>query len=656
MKYPHLFSELQLGSLRLPNRVMMAAMSTGLADADGRITPAQVAYYRERARGGVGLVVVEFACVDRRFGISESTQVVLDTDEAVDGHAELVRVVKAEGAVPALQLQMPGQFAMEQDGLLRVAPSEVVSRGSGRVRARALEGDEVLQIVEAFRAAARRAIAAGYEAIELHGAHGYLLHAFMSPAMNRRDDEWGGDEDRRLALPRAVIEAVKAEAGGRPVLYRFSAEDYVPGSLTIEDMVRIAPKLVAAGADALDISTGSLAGSLERTIDPMSVEGWRFELAERIREATGVPVAAIGSRWPAAAESALAESKADLIALGRPLLADAFWAAAARRGEPESIRPCTSCNWCADRVFKHQPTGCAENPRTGRELVEPMARDAGGGRRLVVVGAGPGGLAAALQADSVGFEVTLLERAERVGGGLIASAAPPHKDNLDWYRTYLERRTHGSGVDVRLGTEASVDLIGELDPFAVIHAQGAVEHQPHVPGAGLPHVRSAYAMLQEADPRPDLWAGPALVYGGGETGCETAELLAKHGIDVTLVTRSSAEQLARAAEPLYRKVLLRRLAANPRVTILSETHLVRIEPDVVIVESAAGGATIPASMVVMAQGRRSDDGLHRALEARGIRSVLIGDSRDIGRIGDAVHDANAAIRDLVGGPREPAPA
>ncbi|MRJ75127.1 FAD-dependent oxidoreductase [Aeromicrobium sp. SMF47] len=656
MKYERLFSEVRMRGVTLPNRVVMAAMSTGLADERGWITDAQIAYYAERARGGVGMVVVEFACVASRFGISEKTQVTLDDDRAVPGHARLVAAVKAEGAVAGLQLQMPGQFAAPRPGLVPIAPSEVRSRRDGSLRARGLDPGEVEDVVRAFGDAAARAVAAGYDAIELHGAHGYLLHAFMSPAMNRRDDAWGGDLMRRLALPLAVIAAVRAEIGDRPLLYRLSAEDYMSGGLSIDDMTTIAPLLVGAGVDGIDVSTGSIAGSLERTIDPMSREGWRFDLTRRIKAAVDVPVVGIGTRWPETAEAALEAGDVDLIALGRPLLADPAWAAKARGDRSAPIRPCTSCNWCADRVFKHQPTGCAENPRAGRELVPLLPRDIGRGRRIVVVGGGPGGMAAAIQAESVGFDVTLFERGTSLGGGLIASAAPPDKENLLWYRDYLVERLESSGVDVHLGVQASADAVDAIAPFAVIHAQGATSLGHDIPGHDGPTVHSAYDLLLDETEAVAALPGPAVVYGGGETGCETAELLAAHGLDVTLVSRSRDSELARAAEPLYRKVLLGRLRANPRLTVITESELVAITPTDVALAGVGQARRLPAATVVLAQGRRSDTGLHAELTARGRRCILIGDAAGIARIGEAVHQANAAVRDLAGTAGEPAPA
>jgi len=654
--YPTLLSPLRLGSLTIRNRTMMAAMSTGLSDHGGRVSEDQIAYYSERARGGVGMVAVEFACVDSRFGLSEERQLVIDDDAVIPGHERLVAAIRREGATPALQLQAPGQFAIPQPGSLPVAPSDVTSRRDGSLRARALTEAEIIGLVGSFRAAARRAMRAGYEGIELHAAHGYLLMAFLSPAMNERDDNWGGDEERRLAFPAAVIRAVKAEIGTAPLLYRVSGDDFTPGGLGVEDMVRIAPQLVEAGLDGLDVSSGTLGGSLERTIDPMSVEGWRFDMTRRIREAVSVPVGGVGARTPEAAEASLTRGDLDFVALGRPLLADPHWVAKAAAGESSDIRPCTSCNWCADRVFKHLPTGCAENPRTGRERVPLLRRDVGAGRKVVVVGAGPGGLAAAIQAESVGFAVTLFESETRLGGGLLASAAPPHKENLLWYSNYLARRVERSLVDVRLGERATLEMIVALEPFAVIQSQGSSALPLDVPGVGSPHVVSAYDLLLDKGPAPEEWGGPVVVYGGGESGCEIAELIAAHGLDVTLVSRSGERELARAAEPLYRKVLLGRLRTNPRITLALESHLLAISESEVEISGADNPIRIPAAMVVIAQGRQSNSDFHDQLRERGITSILIGDAQQIGRIGEAVHDANTAVRELAGAGADAPPA
>lgn len=657
MTFPSLFSPLRIGTLDLPNRVVMAPMSSALATADGRVSDRQIAYFRERARGGTGLIIVEFTCVDRRFGVSEPAQLVLEDDSALDGHIRLVQTVRAEGSAVAIQLQLPGQYALPSmnQGRIPAAPSDVHSRRSGQLTARAFDAAEVQELVTHFGRAAGLARRAGYQAIELHGAHGYLLMAFMSPLMNRRDDAWGGDDDRRLAFPLAVIRAVKAAAPDLPLIYRLSADDFMDGGLSIDRMEEIAPRLVAAGVDALHVSSGTQAGSMETIIDPMSFkEGWRLPLARRLRQTAGVPVITVGLRHPEVADRAIANGDTDLVSLGRAMLADPFWAAKAREGRADDIRPCTSCNWCMDRVYAHESIACAENPRTGRELAQPLPADAGKGRRIVVVGAGPGGMAAAVQAAGHGFAVTLFERAAVPGGGLIASAAPPHKDKLLWYRDYLARQVARSGVDLRLNSAPTAAQIAALRPDLVLIATGAAARPMDFPGADDPRVQQAYDLL--ATPDPVLPPGPAVVYGGGETGCETAELLTAAGIETVLVSRSGAGQLARAAEPIYRKLLLKRLMANPRLTILAGWTLDAVAADGVHLSCETERRVITAQSVILAQGRDAGHPLQGELRALGVPAMMIGDSRTIGRIGDAVHQAHDALTALCGADLQPVPA
>ncbi len=650
--YPHLFSPLQLGSLTLPNRIVMAPMSTNLGTTAGAVTPEQVAFYRARAAGGTGMIIVEFCCVHAASGRSEHRQLTLEDGTHLPGHQRLVEAITGAGSVACLQLQHGGQGAKKDLVLdsLPVTASEVSSRRDpGRAIARALTHDEIEHLVECFGRTAELGVKAGYQAFELHGAHGYLLTSFLSPFTNRRDDAWGGDEVRRLAFPQRVIARVKQAIGDRPLLYRLSADEFTPQGLGIADMERIAPQLVAAGADALHVSLGLGWTGLDKVIDPMSTpEGWRLPYARRIRAATGVPVIAVGQiRWPETAERAVRDGDTDLVALGRPLLADAEWARKAREGRSKDIRPCTSCNYCVTMGSGEDGRiGCAENPRTGREL-QALPHAAEGGR-VVIVGGGPGGMAAALLAQQAGFDTELLEARDTLGGGLVASAAPPHKDKLQWYQNYLERQLAASAVTVRTGTRAETGPLARRHPRLVVLAHGGVTNRLPIEGLDAPLVLDAYDLLMGgAAPSlpPPGDALPLLVYGGGETGCETAEYLAERGHHVVLVTRSPARQLARAAEGIYRSVLLQRLRANPLVSLRAETQLMRIGEDgLVDLQPAEGPAEqVRVSRVLIAQGRTPDHHLRDALVAAGVPCVEIGDARTGGRIGDAVHDAYRAI-------------
>lgn len=626
----------------------MAAMSSVLGTEEGAVTPETIGYYRARAEGGTGLIVVEFSCVDTRFGRAETRQLSIDDDRFIDGHRALADAIKASGARAALQLQAPGQYVDRRTLVgMPAGPSEEVSRRDGKLLSRALTSQETGELVARFGDGAQRAMAAGYEAIELHGAHGYLLMAFLSPLKNRRDDEWGGDFERRLQFPLAVIRAVKAVIGpDRPLIYRLSSSDFLEGGLDLDAMLKIAPRLAAAGVDAIHVSSGAIDGTLDRTIDPMSApEGWRFSHCRAIRESTGVPVIGVGpARWPDVAEKALSDGDLDMIALGRPLLADPDWTRKALAGRAESIRPCTNCNWCFDRVLKHLPIGCAENPRAGQETHIGALRD-GGGRLAIVVGAGPGGMAAALDLVEAGFRTRLYEARRELGGGLISSASPPHKDKLFWYLDHLKGRLANSEVDIRLGCAMDAHHIIAQRPDLVILATGAQPLHHDIEGFDRADVLSAYNMLigDIAAPAPD--GRPILVYGGGETGCETAEFLTERGHDVILVTRSPARDLARSAEAMYRKHLRARLAANPKLAIREKTTLIAVRDGGAVLSEANGETITPVAAVVVAQGRSAGAVLADELAQAGIRFRLVGDVEMIGRIGDAVHAARRAVLD-----------
>jgi 2,4-dienoyl-CoA reductase-like NADH-dependent reductase (Old Yellow Enzyme family)/thioredoxin reductase len=656
--YPHLFQDLVLRNLRIPNRTVMAPMSTNLGSTDGFVTPEQIAFYRERAAGGTGMIIVEFCCVEGATGRSEHRQLTLESPAQVAGHQRLVEAITSAGAVACLQLQHGGRGAKRDllaDGM-PIAPSDVATR-SGRLMARAMDDAEVERLIEAFGRAAELGVQAGYQAVELHGAHGYLLTSFLSPYSNQRTDRWGGDEERRLNFPRRVIQRVRQSIGDRPLIFRLSADEFTPEGLSIDDMERIAPKLVAAGVDALHVSIGLGWTSFDKVVEPMSTpEGWRLPYSRRIRAATGIPVISVGQiRWPETAERAIRDGDADMIALGRPLLADPEWANKARRGERDCIRPCTSCNYCvAISSAADGAIGCAENPRTGHEL--DSLPDAGSrrGQRAVVIGGGPGGMAAALMLQQAGFATELHESRSVLGGGLIASAAPPFKDKLTWYLDYLHRQLEGSEVVVRLDSRIGLaDLTQGEAPAIVLLATGGQPIRMPIEGADGPAVRDAYELLMGDSARLPVEIGdrPVLVYGGGETGCETAELLSEQGHEVVLVSRSPAEQLARSAEMIYRGVLKRRLLENPRIQIQDNASIESIDDDgrVLLHHQDGSSSELQTSAVLIAQGRRPDESLLRGLLEAQLPVTVIGDARRGGRIGDAVHDAYRAVHSLCSG-------
>ncbi len=655
MRYPHLFSSMQLGTVTLPNRIVMAPMSTQLGGTDGKVTPRQIAFYRARAEGGVGMIIVEFCCVHRATGLSEHRQLSLETPEHLEGHFRLVDTIRNAGAIACLQLQHGGSGVPRAlvEGGIALGPSDVRSRRDpSRLTARALTHDEIEHLIECFGRTAELGVQAGYQVFELHGAHGYLLTQFLSPLTNHREDAWGGDEAGRLRLTQRVIQRVKQAIGDRPLSLRLSADEFSPQGLSIDDMERITPQLVSAGLDLVHVSIGTGYTGMDKVIEPMSMpEGWRLPYARRIRAAIDVPVISVGQiRWPAIAEKAIADGDTDLIALGRPLLADPDWVNKARLGNELDIRPCTSCNYCVtSHAGPHGVIGCAENPRTGQELDPVLDAGAQRGHRAVVIGGGPGGMAAALMLDQAGYKTELYEARASLGGGLIASAAPPFKDKLTWYQDYLEHQLRKSGVEVRLNTTADMHTLSKPRPEIVMLAMGAQALRMNIEGIdSSDRVVDAYEVLMgDSSWLPQPGGAPIVVYGGGETGCETAEYLAERGYEVVLVSRSPAKQLARSAEAIYRGVLLIRLGENAHVRIADNTEIIRIDGDRLTLKSSEGEeSTVECSRLLIAQGRRPDAALATLLTQARIPFTAIGDAHHGGRIGDAVHSGYAAVKAL----------
>lgn len=442
---------------------------------------------------------------------------------------------------------------------------------------------------------------------------------------------------------------MRCSIGDRPLVYRLSADEFRPGGLTIEDMEGIAPQLVASGVDALHVSTGwGVGAAFEKVVEPMSTpEGWRIPYAARIRRATGVPVIAVGQiRWPETGEKAIADGDADLIALGRPMLTDPDWANKAQAGRRDLIRPCTSCNWCISPHPGRVQVGCAENPRTGTELDPPIPSDMGAGKRAIVIGAGPGGASAALLLQQSGFETHIMERRDFTGGGIIASATPPGKEKLFWYSDYLDGRLAASAVTRHFGSEATLEGIVALDPDVVVLATGTQRIDLPIDGLDDPVVMDAYDLLMRERQLALAPGAHAVVYGGGETGCETAEYCAHQGVRVTLVSRSPADKLARSADWVYRMGLLRRLHDNPLITILDDSHIQSVSNGCITVTRGDRAETLTADRLLLAQGRRPANQLAEALRDAGLTVSVVGDSHQVGRIGDAVHMAYRAVQGL----------
>jgi 2,4-dienoyl-CoA reductase-like NADH-dependent reductase (Old Yellow Enzyme family)/thioredoxin reductase len=641
-----------IGSLRVKNRLVMPAMATNFASAHGEPTPRLTGYYAARARGGVGLIVVENASVNEPAGGNGAVQLRISHDRYIPGLSALAGRIKEEGAAVAIQINHAGAIADPgRTGVPAVGPSDV---GWTRMspRPRALAPEEIEQLIERYAEAAVRAQRGGFDAVEIHGAHGYLIAQFLSPLTNRRTDAYGGSTENRWRFATRVVRAVREGVGlDYPILFRLSGDEFMPGGRSLAESVEMAPSLVEAGIDALHVSAGTSANP-EVQLEPASYsEAWRAHLAAALKPRVTVPVITVGVfRHPETVERVLTEGGADFVALGRGLIADPEWPNKARTGDDAGIRHCVSCNRCVrHRVFDDLPIRCSVNPAVGFEGEVGVApsKPRQIPLRVLVIGGGPAGLQAAATASEPGVEVTLFEREASLGGALRVAALPPYKEKLAWLMEDLVHALPAS-VDLRLGSAASVGDVKTLRPDVVILATGAIPVALDVPTSPQACVQTAESLLTSSD---DLVGTAVAVVGAGMVGCETALACARRGARTTLVEVLS--EVGRDCEPISRSVLLLHLEEQ-EVRILCQVRVKEIVPGVVVIDNGRGEMRIPADRVVTAIGAVADDRLARPLVESGHRVLRIGDARRPRDIADAIYEGWRAGRWAATGFCEPA--
>jgi NADPH-dependent 2,4-dienoyl-CoA reductase/sulfur reductase-like enzyme len=498
---------------------------------------------------------------------------------------------------------------------------------------RTLKIAEIEELVEAFGRAARRARAAGFDAILIHAAHGYLIHQFLSPLSNARLDRYGRDMAGRTRFLREVVLRCREVVGkDYPLMARICGSDFLPGGITLKESVKTAQKLEEWGVKAVHVSAGTH-DSVEMEIQPMTIpRGCLVYLAEAVKKAVQVPVAAVGRIVePGMAQDILQQGKADLITLGRALLADPEFPKKAREGRNSEIRPCIGClQGCRDHLYQGLPITCLVNPQAGREA-ESGISPAATRKKVFIIGGGPGGLEAARVAALRGHEVTLAEREDHLGGQFHIASLPESKEEIRAYLAYLTGQVERLGVRVQLNRAVSPEDLRTLKADAVILAAGGTPVKPAIPGIDRARVMTAW----EALVRPDKAGEQVVVIGGGSVGAETAEFLLGQYKDVTLV--EMLPEIAGDAEKVNRKVLLRSLGEKgAKIRIL--TRAVAILPEGVEVEFAGQREILPADTVVLATGVRPNDDLAEALRKTGAEFHQIGDCRQPRKALDAIHE------------------
>jgi len=638
------FMPLEIGPAVLPNRLALAPVKTALGGTDGLASSSHVEYYRRRAEGGAGLIIVEPLYVDP-LGKEHPRQLGAHSDEVVPGLEEVAQAIHCSGSIAFVHLNHAGRAANPKAiGGTPEAPSSVPCPATGATPVE-MTTDRVAEVVQAYARAARRAREAGFDGVEVQLGLGYLPAQFLSARTNLRQDEYGWSGDKRWRFVREVVETVRRGMGDSMALVaRLSAHQKVEGALDVEDAVELSRRLQSWSVDGVHVVTGSACDSPPWYYQHMALPvGVNEELAAAIRAQVSIPVLVAGLLGdPERIRAVLDQGMADAVALGRPLLADPDLPRKMALGREEEIMACGSClQGCLAQVKAGGPIGCIINPEVGREHVT-MPPATAPGERLVVVGGGPAGMQAALSGRRAGYTVTLLERHARLGGQFALAPATPGKEAMRRPFDSLVRAVDDGDIDVFTGFKATASSILELHPDQVIVATGSGPIIPAIPG------------LEEPVTAEDVITGVrtpgrrVLVFGGGLVGIEMAEMLAAQGRQVVVV--ELLDDIARDMEPVTRKMTLNRLKDLP-VSVHTSTRLTRmVEGEAFVV---AHGADDEVSIgvfdsVLVAVGHRPRDPLSGALREAGVPVAVIGDAARPGQVLDATRGGYEAVRDMAG--------
>ena len=653
MTFSKLFKTCYIGTMELRNRIIMPPISTNFA-SEGFVTDKMKNYYAARAKGGVGMIIVEDAIIDSTLGRHTINDLHIDDDEFLPGLTQLANSIKEHGSRAVLHLNHAGRRAGRTlngylyltDGRIPVAPSSLAWPSTGYVVPRELTIDEIEELIDKFAIAALRAKEAGFDGVGIHCTHDYLIDQFLVPASNKRNDEYGKDFEGRLRFLLRIIEKIQEKVGQNyPLLCRISGEEEpFEEGLTLEDMKKVAHRLEQARIKALLLSRGSsfippTTSQFIGPVAPMRIpRGCMVYLTEGIRQAVKIPVAAVNRiNDPVLAEQILEEGRADLIAMGRALVADPELPNKAKEGRIDEIRTCIACQQCIHSILDlNSPVVCTINAQVGREklfslnLVDKP-------KKVMIIGGGPAGMEAARIAAIRGHQVYLYESEPKLGGQLLLASMPPGKEEINSFTRYLEGECNRLRVKVKINASVTPEDIKKLLPDVVIVASGSKPLCPPIPGIEKSHVVTAAEVLRGVK---DV-KGKVVVLGGGQVGGEVAEYLATKGKDVTIL--EMLDQIATDMPSICRSLLIVALKEKG-VKIVTGAKAEEITDSNVVLSKRDKKLVIPADSVVLALGAESDRSLEGKLGERAV--AWVGDCVEPRKILEAIQEgfeAGAAV-------------
>jgi len=665
--FSHLFSPIVINKTEIKNRIFYPALGL-LYSFDGKLNDRYVNYFVERAKGGAGIVTV--GPVGFNMVGSGPVALQIGTDDAIPSFKHLTRLIQEHGARAWIQLFHAGAYSYSKlmGGPDPIAPSAVFSNYN-KTMPREMTIDDIKQTQEEFVRAAERAREAGFDGVEIIGSAGYLITEFLSPLTNKRTDEYGGSFENRVRFPREIIEMMRGRLGPDfPISIRMAGNDFVPGSNTSAETPAIARVYEQAGVNLINVTGGWHESRVPQL--PMDLPRAAYTyLALNVKRAVSVPVIASNRiSDPFTADQIIKDGICDLVSLGRVLIADPYWPKKAQEGDIDEIRPCIACSQgCTDQLFSAKPVYCLANARAGFEG-ERNIKKAEHPKSIMVVGAGPAGLEAAVRAAEAGHRVTLYEKSDTIGGQLWLAGAPPHKQEIWELIRYYDAMLDAYDVDVVLNQEVTIDFIKEQKPDHVILAEGAEPLTPPIAGIDDPSVVSAWKVLRDD---PGLGVNIAVI-GGGAVGLETAMFLAAKGTlspealhflftyDAEsverlreLCTRGSKkvtvfEMLPKVGQDVGRSTRWVLIGNVDRygITVVTGAKVTSVKGGLVTYERDGKVESKQFDTVVNAVGSRSVRHLAEAVAQTDIPHTVIGDSVKPARIDKAIHDGFLAIMNL----------